>query len=91
MGGYNRMTGMPYYEFFWTDEMIEHLAGHGVSPEDFETVVSNPESRDRSRATKRPCCFGETADGRYLYCVYEMLDDITVIPVTAYEIPPPRE
>ncbi len=77
---------MPYYEFVWTEEIIEHLAEHGVTPEDFEAVVSHPESRDVSRATKRPCCFGETPDGEYLYCVYELLDDITVIPVTAYTV-----
>jgi len=82
---------MAYFEFFWTEEIVEHLGEHGVSPEDFETVVSNPEFRDRSRATKRPCCFGVTTDGRYLYCVYEMLDDVTVIPVTAYEVPRPKE
>ena len=82
---------MPYYEYFWTDEITEHLAQHSVSPEDFEAVVSHPESRDVSRTTKRPSCFGETPDGRYLYCVYEMLDDITVVPVTAYAVRRPRE
>jgi len=78
---------MPLYEFVWTDEIVDHLAEHGVSPDEFESVVSNPESRDKSRTTKRPCCFGETSDGRFLYCVYEMLDDTTIIPVTAYEVP----
>ncbi len=34
---------MPYYEFQWDDETIEHLDQHGVSPEEFEEVVSNPE------------------------------------------------
>jgi hypothetical protein len=33
---------MPYYEFVWTDEIIAHLGEHGVSPEDFEAVVSEP-------------------------------------------------
>ena len=82
---------MPYYDFVWTDEIVEHLAEHGVTPEDFEAVVSHPESRDKSRATKRPCCFGETPDGRYLYCVYEFLDDATIVPVTAYEVRRPGE
>ena len=82
---------MPYFEFVWTDEITEHLAEHGVSPEDFEAVVSHPESRDVSRTSNRPCCFGETPDGRYLFCVYEMLDDFTVIPVTAYVIDRPEE
>jgi hypothetical protein len=80
---------MVYYEFIWTDEIIGHLAEHGVTPGEFEYVVSNPESRDKSRRTGRPCCFGETAEGRYLFCVYEMLDDDTVIPVTAYEVARP--
>ena len=81
---------MPYYEFVWTDEIMGHLAEHGVSPDDFELVVSNPDSRDISRSTRRLCCFGEASDGRYLYCVYEMLDDVTIIPVTAYEVPHPK-
>ena len=33
---------MPYYEFVWTDEIIEHLAEHGVGPKDFEAAVMNP-------------------------------------------------
>ncbi len=33
---------MPYFEFFWTDEIIEHLAEHGVTPDDFERVVNRP-------------------------------------------------
>jgi len=82
---------MPYYEFVWTDDIIAHLGDHGVSPEEFEAVVSDPESRDKSRTTKRPCCFGATPEGRYLYCVYEMLDETTVIPITAYEVRRPAE
>ena len=34
---------VPYYEFLWTDEIIEHIAEHDVAPEDFEQVVSLPE------------------------------------------------
>ena len=30
--------------------------------------------------------FGYTASGKYLACVYEFLDDVTVYPVTAYEV-----
>ena len=78
---------MPYYEFLWTDEITAHLAEHGVAPEDFEEVVCNPRRLGVSRSSGRPCCWGETADGRQLFCVYEFLDDMTVIPVTAYEVP----
>lgn len=76
---------MPYYEFSWTDEIIEHLAEHDVSPEDFQEVVMAPDETSLSRSTGRPCCWGETADGRSLFCVYEFLDSMTIVPVTAYE------
>jgi hypothetical protein len=29
---------------------------------------------------------GETSTGKYIACIYEMLDDSTVYPVTAYEL-----
>jgi hypothetical protein len=77
---------MPYYEFLWTDEIAAHLDEHGVNQDEFEEVVSNPRRVGVSRSTGRPCCWGETADGRQLFCVYEFLDEITVIPVTAYEV-----
>jgi hypothetical protein len=77
---------MPYFDFLWTEEILHHLAEHGVSREDFEQVVSNPNRIGVSRSSGRPCCWGETADGRKLFCVYEFLDDMTVIPVTAYEV-----
>ncbi len=70
----------------WTDEILEHLAEHGVSQREFEQVVSNPNRIGSSRSSGRPCCWGETAKGRELFCVYEYLDDMTVIPVTAYSV-----
>ena len=76
---------MPYYEFSWTDEIIEHLREHDVSPEEFAEVVMSPDDTSLSRSSGRPCCWGETAEGRYLFCVYEFLDSMTIVPVTAYE------
>jgi hypothetical protein len=77
---------VPYFEFVWTDEIINHLAEHDVNREEFEEVVSNPDRVGVSRSTGRPCCWGQTAKGRTLFCVYEFLDDLTIIPVTAYEV-----
>lgn len=82
---------MPYFEFFWTDGSLEHLAEHEVTPEEFEQVVRDPERRGESRSTNRPCCWGETSDGRYLFCVYEYLDEMTILPFTAYEVRRPGE
>jgi len=76
---------MPYFDFKWTDEIIEHLDEHGISPEDFEDVVSDPDEIGESRMTGRPCCWGETSGGRFLFCVFEKTDEFTVVPVTAFE------
>lgn len=81
---------MPPFAFLWIDEVVEHLAEHGIDPDDFERVVSKPERRSRSRSTGRPCCWGEAVDGRYLLCVYEYIDDMTILPVTAYEVRRPE-
>ena len=64
--------------------------GHGVTPEEFESVVDTSGMRGRSRATGRPCCWGNTPDGRYVICVYEYIDEMTILPITAYEVRRPR-
>ncbi len=81
---------MPYYEFVWTDEIVRHLAEHGISQDDFERVVCNPSSRGFSRSSGLPTAWGHTMDGRYIMAVYEELDQVTVLPVTAYEVREPR-
>jgi uncharacterized DUF497 family protein len=74
---------MPFYLFHWNEH---NLAQNGVSPEEFEEVLCNPYREDVSRSSGRPIAFGYTAGQRYLACVYEMLDEMTVLPVTAYEL-----
>jgi len=81
---------MPYYYFLWTDEIVEHLAEHGIKAEDFENVVPHPMDVRRSRTSDLPAAFGYTEDGRYIIAIYERLDDMTILPVTAYEVPEPR-
>lgn len=68
---------------------MEHLAEHGVTQDDFEQVVCNPTGKGLSRSSGLPCVWGYTADGRYIIAVYEELDDMTLLPVTAYEVPEP--
>jgi len=80
---------MPYFEFIWTDRIVEHILQHGISPDDFEQVVCDPDSRGFSRSTGLPAAWGYTADGRYIMAVYEELDEVTILPVTACEVPEP--
>jgi uncharacterized DUF497 family protein len=76
---------MPFYLFQWSEELEQHLADHGVTADEFEEVVCNPDHVLKSRTTGRPIAAGETSNGKYLMCVFELLDDMAVIPVTAYE------
>ncbi len=80
---------MPYYEIMWDDEPggnAEHIAEHGLSPEDVEEVLFNPTGKDVSRSSGMPIAFGFTPDGRYILVVYEQVDAVTIFPVTAYEV-----
>ena len=77
---------MPMFFFMWSDPTIEHLAEHGVTPDEFEIVVQNPDSTGNSRSTGRPYAVAIMDDGRELICIYEMLDSMTVEPITAYEL-----
>jgi hypothetical protein len=40
---------MPYYFFIWTPEIIDHLAEHQVTPDEFEDIVSNRRKKDLLR------------------------------------------
>jgi len=81
---------MPWCELIWEwDEEggnVAHIAQHGVSPEDVEDVLENPIQYEKSRSSGRSMVFGYTGDGRRLAVVYEQLDDMTLYPVTAYEV-----
>jgi len=72
--------------FLWEPETEDHLAQHGATPGEFEQIVCNPDAIGKSRSTGRPIAFGYTDGGKYLACVYELVDADTVLPVTAYEI-----
>jgi uncharacterized DUF497 family protein len=71
------------------DSNVEHIHQHGLTKDDVEFVLENPESEATSRETGRPCAFGHTPEGRYIIVVYEQIDDETVYPVTAYEVREP--
>ncbi len=80
---------MPYYDIIWNDEPggnVEHIAEHDLTPEDVEEVIFNPIDHDVSRSTGSPIVFGFTPDGRYILVVYEVIDETTIHPVTAYDV-----
>ena len=73
----------------WNDEPgenVDHIAEHGLLPEEVEHVLANHESGAESHSSGRPCVFGYTEDGRYIIVIYDEIDEDTVYPVTAYEV-----
>jgi hypothetical protein len=77
---------MPWFEFFWIPRTVEHLADHDVSQDEFEFVVRESEDLQKSRSSGDLAVIGWIFTGRRLFCVYRMIDELTVEPVTAYEI-----
>ena len=66
---------------------VQHCADHGVSQEEVEEVLDTATDFDVSRSSGRPVAFGDTSAGRHLMVVYERIDDATIYPITAYEVP----
>ena len=62
------------------------LAEHGVSPDEAEEVLMNAIGREKTRSSGRWIAFGRTSSGREIAVVYEMIDPITVLPVTAFDL-----
>lgn len=53
----------------WTDQAIEHLSRHGVTPEEVEEVCFGGEPLIRSGREGLHYVLGQTGDGRYLFIV----------------------
>ena len=68
---------------------VEHVEEHDLTTDDVDHVLGNYTATGISRSSGRPCVFGHTSDGRYIVVIYEEVDEDTVIPVTAYEVPEP--
>jgi uncharacterized DUF497 family protein len=78
-----------WFDYLWLEGEggnIQHIAEHGLTPEDIEYVIEHFVSERKSRSSGRPMRFGFTSDGRYIAVVFEWINDVTVYPVTAYEV-----
>lgn len=80
------MTWLGYLWFDGEDGNIEHVVEHGLTPDDVEYVLENFTAESTSRSSGRPIRFGFTPDGRYIAAVFEWIDDVTIFPITAFEV-----
>ncbi len=80
---------MANVDFFWTWEPgdnVEHIAEHGLTPEDVENAHDTVETFAVSRSSGRSAFRGLAIDGRHIFVVYEEIDATTWYVVTAYEV-----
>ncbi|MGD9854812.1 MAG: hypothetical protein AB7U20_07655 [Planctomycetaceae bacterium] len=80
-------------QIIWNEESggnVEHVEEHGLTIEDVESVLASKLGDDASHSSGLPCVFGHTPEGIYIIVVYEWIDEDTIYPVTAYEVPEPR-
>jgi len=83
---------MPFDAIIWDldddpDGNVQHCAEHGVTKEEVEEVLLNATDTDISQSSGRPVVFGDASTGRHLMVVYDEIDEDTIYPVTAYEVP----
>lgn len=69
------------------DGNVQHCAEHDVTPDEVEEVLENATDADVSRSSGRLVVFGDTNAQRHLMVVLEFIDDDTIYPVTAFEVP----
>ena len=77
---------MPITEVLWPRERVDHVARHGVRPEEFEEVCFGASLVLRTKATgPNPVYYvlGETDAGRALFCVVIEFPGGRGYPVTA--------
>ena len=83
---------MSFLRIVWDyeeDGNVEHIDEHDLTPQDVEFVLENASEVTSSDSSGRPCVFGYTPDDEYIIVVFEWIDDDSILPVTAYEVPEP--
>lgn len=76
-------------ELIWPEERVEHIARHGVSPEEVEEVCFGRPLVLRAKSRGENLVYyvlGQTEAGRYLFCAVIRLADGKGYPVTAREM-----
>jgi uncharacterized DUF497 family protein len=77
---------MKIRQLIWPEDRIEHIAEHGIRPEEVEEVCFGRAFVQRTKSLgKNPVYYvrGQTAAGRYLFCVVIQFPDGNGYPVTA--------
>lgn len=77
---------MEIYELIWSEDRIDHIARHGVVPDEVDEVCFGKAFVQRAKSQGENPVFyilGQTEAGRYLFCVVIHFPDGRGYPVTA--------
>jgi hypothetical protein len=77
---------MNIHEFIWPEDRVDHIARHGVTPEEVEEVCFGKAFVQRAKSQgSNPVYYvlGQTVAGRYLFCVVIQFPDERGYPITA--------
>lgn len=80
---------MKIASIYWTEDSVDHIARHGVEPEEVEEVCFRHPLIIRGRKTgtlKSYLAFGQTEAGRYLAVVFRPLDGGEVFVITTRDM-----
>jgi uncharacterized protein len=79
------------HEFLWPADRVEHIARHGVEPEEVDEVCFGNALVERAKSLGRNPVYyllGPTSSGRYLLCVVIQFSEGRGYPVTARPMTP---
>jgi len=76
-------------EFIWPEERVDHIARHGVTPEEFEQACTGICLIDKAPSKgENPVylAYGQTEAGRYLFCAVIRFPNGNGYPITARDM-----
>jgi uncharacterized protein len=81
---------MDVVEFEWDDDNVEHLARHGITPDEVEELFDGLTVRRRggTDARDRVRVLGRTAAGRYLALIVQQKSHGVIRPFTGWDMRP---
>ncbi len=77
---------MKIQELVWLKDRVDHIASHGITPDEVEEVCFGQAYVQRAKSKgENPVYYvrGQTEAGRYLFCVVIEFPDDRGFPVTA--------
>jgi hypothetical protein len=81
---------MPWVHVIWDsfspDGNLAHIQEHGLTADDVDEILREPDYVGTSRSSGLPMAVGRISDGGVVCVIYQEIDPVTVFPVTAFQL-----